>query len=69
MKKIAIIGQPPQAVLKGVTIPAWGNAQEKNYIFPGSPERAIHKNKYHALSALIGNGLSKPQDIAPGWYI
>jgi len=36
----------PQAALKGLNIPAWGNAPGKNYIFPKSPERATHKNKY-----------------------
>jgi len=37
---------PSQAALKGLNIPAWGNAPGKDYIFPKSPERAIHKNKY-----------------------
>ena len=36
----------PQLALKGRTIPAWGNAPGKDYIFLKSPERAIHKNKY-----------------------
>jgi hypothetical protein len=36
----------PQHALKGLNIPARGNAPGKGYIFPKSPERAIHKNKY-----------------------
>jgi len=36
----------PLAALKGVTIPAWGNTPGKDYIFPKSPERAIHKKMY-----------------------
>jgi len=36
----------PQHALKGLNIPARGNAPGKGYIFPRSPERAIHKNKY-----------------------
>jgi len=36
----------PQHALKGLNIPARGNAPGKGYIFPRSPERAIYKNKY-----------------------
>jgi len=50
-KKVTQINMciPSQAALKGLNIPAWGNAPGKDYIFPKSPERAIHKNKYMSL--------------------
>jgi len=36
----------PKLALKGKTIPAWGDAPGKDYVFPKSPERAIPKNEY-----------------------
>jgi len=60
-----------RAALKGRYIPAWGNAPGKDYIFPKSPERAIHKkiNICHALSGLIGYRIFKSQGVALGWYV
>jgi len=60
----------PQHALKGLNIPARGNAPGKGYIFPKSPERAIYKNKYMSRPFRApGYGILKSQGVALGWYV